>query len=143
MGGLLSLEENYRSRYPVDTIFNDMNKIWSEKYNTPLKYFGGYIEWTLPLTIYGDTHPNIMLDTHGYKSPWVDEEDMKKSGCMVIDRTPYELVRDTYSLPKSMLEGYKFEPLEYRFYVKNAFNKKREYAIYYVIIPPAKENNYE
>jgi hypothetical protein len=49
---LLGIEKNYRSRYPVNHIYNDLLKAWESKYNTPLKYIGGYIEWTLPLTIY-------------------------------------------------------------------------------------------
>ena len=135
LGGLLGIEKNYRSRYPVDTLYNDFTSIWAKKYSTPLKYFGGYIEWTLPLAIYTKNHPEIMLDTFGYKSPWINYDDLKKSGIFVLDRKYHEVVSDVKKYAPH-LEN--VEPVEYSFYVKNALGQKREYKIYYFMIPPEK-----
>jgi hypothetical protein len=136
LGTLLAVEKNYRSRYPVSTIYNDMVKIWQTEYNTPLKYFGGYIEWTLPLTIYGKEHQHIILDTHGYPSPWLDENDIKKSGIIVIDRKEDELYRDVLQACPYLGSDYVIDKRVYKFELTNAFNMPREYQIFYTIIPP-------
>ena len=136
MTTLLGVEKNYRSRYPVAHIHNDLIKIWEAKYNTPLKYIGGYIEWTLPLTIYSKTHPDCILDTNGYPNPWVPEEELKKSGFIIIDRTIEELETHFRKECTYLDKSYKIKPTKYRFKVKNALNMEREYQIYYLIIPP-------
>lgn len=75
---LFAVEKNYRSRYPVAHVWNDMKTFWADKVDSPLIYVGGDSEWTFPLSIYGDTHPINVMDTFGYKNPWVDEENLKK-----------------------------------------------------------------
>ena len=138
LGTLLTVEKNYRSRYPVATIYNDMNKFWNEKYNTPMKYIGGYIEWTLPLTIYAESHPKCILDTFGYKDPWIDEDDKIKSGVMIIDRHPWDVERQTRKACPYLPNDYVIEPIEYKFFVHNALGMPREYTIHYFIVPPQK-----
>jgi len=136
LGGLLSVEQNYRSRYPVAEVFGDLKSAWAQKYDTPIKYVGGYLEWTLPLTIYGDIHPKTILDTHGYKDPWLDAEDLKKSGAMIVDRTYDSTIGYTRLSCPYLSENFVIEPTEYKFSVKNAFGMPREYTIYYFIVPP-------
>ena len=136
LGGLLSIEKNYRSRYPVNQIYSDMNEIWSQEFKTPLKYFGGYIEWTLPLTIYGKDHQQIILDTNGYKDPWIDEQDLKKSGIMIIGRDEEHIYNDTRKSCPYLDENYEITPKPYSFKVKNAFGQERQYDIFYYIVPP-------
>ena len=94
-----------------------------ENNKTPLKYIGGYIEWTLPLTIYGDNHPFAILDNHGYPDPWLSEDDIKKSGVMIIDRTPDKVEFYTKLSCPYLPEDYKVEPVNYKFKVYNAFNQ--------------------
>ena len=136
MGTLFSVEKNYRSRYPVALIHDDILKVWNEKYNTPLKYIDGYIEWTLPLTIYGKTHPICILDTFGYKNIWIDNDDLKKSGFMIIDRDIESVKGYFYKDCNYMDKNFNIEPIEYKFKLTNAFGGEREYTIYYLIIPP-------
>lgn len=138
LGTLLTVEKNYRSRYPIALVFNDIENIFTSETNKPLKYVGGYIEWTLPLTIYGKTHPDCILDTFGYKNPWVDEEDLKTSGTIILDRHLEEL---DYHLKMScpyLAKDYKYTPKQYSFILHNALGMPREYTIYYVIVPPMK-----
>ncbi|MBR1616821.1 hypothetical protein IJ670_01580, partial [bacterium] len=139
MGSLLSVEKNYRSRYPYEQLYTDFNNVWENKFHTSLKYLGGYIEWTLPLTIYGKTHPTCILDTNGYKNPWLDENELKKNGCMIINRTKDQVIGDIRKYCPYIDDNSKYEPIEYKFDVENAFGIKREYIIYYLIIPPIKE----
>ncbi|MBR1908188.1 glycosyltransferase family 39 protein [bacterium] len=136
LGGLLSVEQNYRSRYPVAKVFGDLNSVWTEKVGTPLNYVGGYIEWTLPLTIYGDTHPKTILDTHGYKDPWIDSNDLKKSGAMIVDRTYDSTIGYVRMSCPYLSEDFVIEPVEYKFEVRNFFGFPREYTIYYFVVPP-------
>lgn len=136
LGGLLSVEKNYRSRYPVSQIYSDMNNIWAQKYQTPLKYFGGYIEWTLPLSIYGKDHQQIILDTKGYKNPWIDEQDLKQSGIIIIGRNEEHIFDDTKKACPYLDETYEIIPIPYSFKVKNAFGQERQYDIFYHIVPP-------
>lgn len=138
LGSLLVVEKNYRSRYPVSTVWNDLNKAWEEKQSTPLEYIGGYIEWTLPLTIYVDSHPKCILDNHGYKDPWIDSEDVKKSGILIMGRKIKDVEDYTFLSCPYLPKDYKIEPIEYKFFVKNALNMPREYTIYYHIVPPMK-----
>ena len=136
LGGLLSVEKNYRSRYPVQKVYSDLNAIWSQEYKTPLKYFGGYIEWTLPLTIYGKEHQQIILDTFGYKNPWIDENDLKKSGILIIGRKKKDIYKDTRKSCPYLKDDYVITPHPYSFELTNAFGQKRQYDIYYHIVPP-------
>ena len=137
LGGLLSIEKNYRSRYPVATVFNDMKQIWETETNKPLKYLGGYIEFTLPLTIY-EKNPvtEIKLDTFGYPDPWLDEQAMKSYGVLIIDRNEEDVIKQTKKTCLYLPEEFKIEPKEYKFNVKNAFGLEREYTIHYFIVPP-------
>ena len=140
LGTLLTVEKNYRSRYPVAQVFGDIKTFWAEEVGTPLKYLGGYIEWTLPLSIYGDTHPECILDTFGYKNPWIDENELKNYGVFVIDRTSKGAINDAKKSCPYLPEDYNFNPQEYRFTLTNALNMPREYSVYYIIIPPINQN---
>ena len=136
LGTLLTVEKNYRSRYPVPAVLSDIQTIWEEQTGLPLKYFGGYIEWTLPLVIYNDEKPVCILDTFGYPSPWIDADDMKKSGAFFIDRTVGELkthLKKAYPDKKM-----KIKPQQYSFTLTNALNQPREYTVYYYIVMPEK-----
>lgn len=136
LGTLLVVEKNYRSRYPVSVVRNDMVKFWHEQYNTPLKYWGGYIEWTLPLVIYGEEKTDCILDTNGYKNPWIDENDLKKSGILVLDRTKDKVKNEVRKSCPYLDESYVITPIEYKFTLTNALNMPREYTVYYYIVPP-------
>ena len=103
-----------------------------------LKYLGGYIEWTLPITIYGENHPDTILDTFGYPNPWISEEARKEAGVLVIDRQPLLVDFQARRAAPYLAKDYEINPIEYKFNVKNAFGMKREYTIYYAIIPPQK-----
>ena len=136
LGTLLTVEKNYRSRYPITVVMQDLNTAFEAKTGMPLKYLGGYIEWTLPLTIYGNSHPKSILDTFGYPDPWISVEERQKSGVLVMDRHKEELIRDARKACPYLDDNYAIEPVEYSFKLTNAFGQERVYTIYYAIIPP-------
>lgn len=135
---LFIVEKNYRSRYPVNHVWNDMKTIWAKQVDAPLIYIGGDSEWTFPLSIYGDTHPINVMDTFGYKNPWVNEDNLKKHGLMLIDRRGGPLLKDVITTCQYLPENYKLKFYEYKFFVRNALNQSKEYTIFYTIIPPMK-----
>jgi len=134
----LGVEKNYRSRYPVAHVFGDLTTAWQKKCDTPLKYIGGYIEWTLPITIYDKTHPDCIQDNHGYPDPWIKQEDLQKNGVLFMDRHIPELIGHIKQACLYLPDDYKIEPVEYKFFVHNALKMPREYTIYYFIVPPVK-----
>ena len=135
LGTLLSVEKNYRSRYPVATVFNDLRSIWNSQFNTEWKYVGGYLEWSLPITIYGETHPMTLLDNHGYPDPWISQNLLRASGAIIIDRTPEGATYYT-ELSCPYYPEDEIKPVEYKLTVHNALGMPREYTVYYVIVPP-------
>ena len=136
LGTLLSVEKNYRSRYPVAKVLGDIQTIWQNQTNAPLKYVGGYIEWTLPLVIYNNEKLDCLLDTFGYPSPWINAEDFKNSGAFFIDRKPEELEAHVRKAYPDMPADFVINPTEYKFTLTNAFNQSREYTVVYYIVPP-------
>ena len=137
-GTLLTVEMNYRSRYPVDHVFNDFKTIWLQKFDTPLKYVGGDSEWRFPLSIYAKDHPINIMDTFGYKNPWIDEDDLKRHGAIIIDRNPGCALKWAKQAAPYLDKNYEFEVNDYKFKVKNALKMEREYTIKYIIIEPIK-----
>ncbi len=137
-GTMLTVEKNYRSRYPVANVFGDLKeKIWKHECGTaPLKYIGGFTEWAYPITIYAQTHPNYIMDTFGYKSPWLNEEDLKASGALILSRHEDEVLEFAKQSCPYVPADYQFSAKPYSFILHNALGMPREYTIYYVIIPP-------
>ena len=136
LGTLLAVEKNYRSRYNVPQVYGDMKQAWKNQIGTDLKYFGGYIEWTLPLTIYGKDHEQIILDTNGYRNIWINEDDLRKSGILILDRTPEKVEIQLRKSCPYLDENYQVNPVEYKFTIWNALGQPREYTIYYHIVKP-------
>ncbi len=134
---LFCVEKNFRSRYPSEEIASDLEEIWNKKTHAPLKYIGGYIEFALPITIYDETPPEIVLDTYGHKNPWITPEEIKKSGVMIIGRNYGAAKAYTKALVPFLPKNYVARPSEYQFTVLNKLNQEREYHIFYVIIPPS------
>lgn len=135
-GTMLTVEKNYRSRYPVNDVFQDFKNIWTDEFGVPLKYVGGFHEFTFPLSIYGDTHPINIMDTFGYKNIWIDEQDLENHGALIISRRPYKLDNYVRKSCPYFTEDNAVIPKEYKFIVRNALNMPREYTIYYFIVPP-------
>jgi len=137
-GTLLTVEKTYRSRMFADVIWSDLNKIWSKQFDTPLKYVGGDSEWSFPMSIYGNTHPINVMDTFGYKNPWIDEEDLKKHGVIILHKNRGKMGYESHLACHYLSEDYPIDIKEYKFVLYNALGQPRDYKMYYVIIPPMK-----
>lgn len=134
---LFSIEKNYRSRYPYKIISNDMKTIFKANTGKELNYVGGYIEFALPLSVYSDFQPKMILDTYGEPNPWVSQNNIKKCGAIIMVRSLELLPEQIKKLvPYSNLKI--SEPKEYLFKIYNKFGRERDYIIHYVIVYPKK-----
>ena len=130
---LFSVEKNFRSSYPYETISKDFEQIYKYETGKELKFVTGYIEFALPIVIYGDSHPQIIFDTYGHKNIWIDENKVKKDGVLIVSRKKnmtYEELVPYESSDKN--KDYSI----YRFTIQNKLKMKREYNLYYKIINP-------
>ena len=137
-GTMLTLEKSYRSRYPAQAVLDDFEKMWFQQYKTPLKYVGGLIDFSYPLTIYGKSHPINLMDTYDSGNIWLDHEDLKKSGALILDKHDDEVERFVRSACPYIGEETEIIPQEYKFQLTNALGKSREYHMYYYFVPPQK-----
>ena len=132
---LFSVEKNFRSSYPYEKISKDFERIYKEETGKELNFITGYIEFALPLTIYGNTHPQIIFNTYGHKNIWIDENKVKKDGVLIVsveDDMHYEQLIPYESTDKQ--KEYKI----YKFTIQNKLKMKREYNLFYKIINPDK-----
>lgn len=130
---IFTVEKNIRSLYPYEKITKDFEKIYKEETGKELKFITGCIEVALPVTIYGDTHPQMIFYTYKHKNIWIDEDKVKKDGVLILSRKE-EMTYDSlipYDSPDKHNE-YKI----YKFTIQNKLKMKREYELFYKIINP-------
>ena len=71
--------------YPKIKIMSDFDNIWAkETNNAELKYVGGNLDDTFQFRLYNSQHPTVILETFGYKNPWINHEDVLKSGAIIM-----------------------------------------------------------
>lgn len=133
---LFSVEKNFRSRYPYQKVSQDMKKIFYQETGKNLKYVGGYIEYALPISIYDETHPQMILDTYGHENPWVSEDEIKENGAIIMTRHKGNLDETAKKLVPYLDKIKKIEPIDYNFKIYNKFGQERNYTMYYMIISP-------
>ena len=132
---LFSVEKNFRSTYPYETISKNLKVIYKNETGKDLKYVTGYIEFALPLTIYGKMNPQIIFTTYGHKNPWIDDEDVKRNGFMIIARGDDAV----YEYTVANAQDYVDKPYSvYYFKIKNKLNQEKEYPLFYKIVMPQK-----
>ena len=136
---VFATEKNFANRFPVKQVTDKLSSIYKSSTNREMKYIGGFIELTIPLHLYNDKYI-VVLDTYKHKNIWISEEDLRKNGAMVLGRNKY--LMDYYI--QSTAPNLKYRPKidSFMFTVKNAFGQKRDYEMYYSIIPANAEYNY-
>ena len=141
MGIFAAVQTQSTIGYPKNKIMSDFNKIWAEATNNAeLKYVGGNLDNAFQFRLYNPKRPIIILETFGYKNPWIDHEDVIKSGAIILHNRKqtdkYEdFVRENILL---LPKNYKIQLNEYNYEVCNVFGNCSENTIYYTIIPPLK-----
>lgn len=125
-------EKNFANRFPVAQVTKTLTNLYESETGQDLKYLGGFIELTIPLHLYNNKY-NVIIDTYGSKSPWLDNQDLRNSGVLVIGRNPAYM--EGYIEASAPGLAQKPEVKEFYFTVKSAVGKEREYKMYYAIVP--------
>ena len=133
------LQTKFYIAYPVNKIIPDLNKKWDEQtQNSELRYISGHMEYIFPLRYYNPRHPQVVLETFGHKNPWINLQDVVKSGLLVIGSSLEDLeerINDfSYIFPSNIQP----KPELYEFEVCNKLNRCKTKDMYYSIILPAK-----
>lgn len=125
-------EKNFANRFPIKQITDKLNSIYNLETGQEIKYLGGFIELTIPLHIYNNKY-TVILNTYKHPNIWINEEDLRKNGAMIIGRN--EKLMDYYI--ESSVPNLKTKPAvkPFSFTVKNALGSKRVYSMFYSIIP--------
>ena len=130
--------------YPKEIIMEDFDNIWAkETNNSRLKYVGGNLDNTFQFRLYNKQHPTVILETFGYKNPWINHEDVLKSGAIImINKKQIKVVSDIRDIVKSYVillpEEYNVRLKKYTYNVCNKFGKCKEKTLYYSIVKPVK-----
>ncbi len=135
------LQTNNIMFMPIQKIEQDINRVWKEKTNNaPLKYVGGDGMTAFPFKHFNVQKPKMILDTFGYKNPWINHQDVIKSGAIIIiSDGQYDdgenIVREYLPL---LPDEQNIELIKYDFDICNILGQCSERTIYYSIIPPMK-----
>ena len=124
--------------YPYQTIMKDFDSMWNSRTNNaPLKYVGGYLSYVFQFNVYNKNHPTVILETFNHENPWIDPEDVIKSGAIILVKKPEQLEQKSRELITMLPENYRIIPEKYEFTITNKWKtKSKNYVFYYVIIPP-------
>lgn len=135
------LQTNNIMFMPIYKIEQDMTTAWNEKTdNAPLKYVGGDDMSTFPIKHFNNQKPTIILNTYGYKNPWINHDDVIKNGALII--VSKRLIEDGENVVRSYVtllpKDYNVEFIEYKYNVCNIIGRCDEKIFYYSIVPPKK-----
>ena len=133
-GTMLVVEKSYRSRYPVSHVYGDLSKMWEQKYHSPLKYIGGLIDFTYPITIYAPSHPINIMDTYNADNIWIDKQDLKKHGALIIVKHKGEIEEAVRLSCPYLDKNIKIKASLYRPDLVNALGLSRKYKMYYYMV---------
>ena len=134
---VFTTERNFANRFPVEQVTSTLSHIYEAETGQQIKYIGGFIELSIPLSLYNQSKYIVVLNTYKYPNIWINNRDLKKSGALIIgrnhtfmDRYIEETVPNLAKKPVIKL---------FRFTVKSVVGKEREYKMFYAIIPPNAE----
>lgn len=127
--------------YPHEQIMKDINAVWAkETNNADFKYVGGHIDYVFQFRLYNPRHPHVILETFGAKNPWENQEDIIKSGVLIVGKSKKNTIRLAKEMITLLPENYKFNVHRYNFEITNIVGKSKKYKFYYTIIPPKQKN---
>lgn len=139
---IASLQTNSIMFMPIQKIEHDINSIWNNQTNNaPLKYVGGGGMIAFPFKHFNYQKPSIILDTFGYENPWVDYDDIKKSGAIILGDYEEDTIRKTKEILMQLRNDNIIKTQKkYTIDVCNKLNKCEEKDLYYMILPPEEKN---
>ena len=134
---IFATEKNFANRFPVSQVTASLNEIYESETKQKMKYIGGFIELSIPISLYN--HGKYIAVLNSYKTPniWIDDEDMRKSGVIVLGRNPYYMKDYIETTAPMLLNMPKIKTFD--FTVKSFCGNERNYTMFYAIIPPNAE----
>lgn len=130
------VEKNFHSRLEYAVISKDLKSIYYQKTKRPLEYLCGYIEYTLPVSIYDKTHPKTILNTYGKENPWINIRDVKKNGIMILSKDEESINEYKKNILYFLPKDYKSEIYSHEIIIHNWLKQTRKRFLYYSIIYP-------
>jgi 4-amino-4-deoxy-L-arabinose transferase-like glycosyltransferase len=125
--------------YPYRTIMPEMNRIWdSQTNNAEFKYVYGHIDYVFQFHVYNERRPVAILETFGHKSPWLDYDDVKKSGVLIVGKNKKNLIHYADEMKSELSDNSPTKPEKYKFSVTNKLGSTKDYGFYYTIVPGKK-----
>lgn len=70
--------------YPGKELSAVLTKIWHDRYHSPLPYVIGDRESTCNLAVYSSDRPEAYFSANPKFSQWIDEEDIRKRGAILL-----------------------------------------------------------
>ena len=121
--------------YPYQKIMPEINKVWDAQTNkAELKYVYGHIDYVFQFHTYNERRPKVILETFGHKNPWIDFEDVSKSGVLVVGKNKKNLDFYVKEITKSLSGNYRVSPVKHEFKVVNKLGRIKKYSFCYTII---------
>lgn len=129
---VFTTERNFANRFCVREVTKTLEEIYNKETGKQMKYIGGFIELTIPLSHYNNGKYIAVLDTYKHPNIWIDNDDLKKSGVIIIGRD--HMLMDKYILATVPNIADKPKIKIFKFVIKNVFGIEREYTMYYAIV---------
>lgn len=131
------LQTKLHMSFPYQEIVPNLNKVWDNTTNnSELKYICGTGDYVYKIKEYNTRRPKVIIETFGYKNPWIDHEDVIKSGVLVVGKSKENLIHYVKEMIILLPDDYQINPIRYDFVIKNKLGKTKKYNFYYTIIPP-------
>jgi 4-amino-4-deoxy-L-arabinose transferase-like glycosyltransferase len=72
------------TQFPGEALAAQMTEMWRQKTGTPLRYVAGTEFVVNNVAVYSPDRPHVIVHGRPAISPWIDMDDVKKRGVMVI-----------------------------------------------------------
>lgn len=130
---IIFCDKSEKINFPNQQFANDMSQTWAKHNKSEFKYVWGEIWYIANVSLYAKENPKPVAGIELEHSPWLDADDVVKSGALVIylELEKFERLRLIYK----NLQG----PYEYKLEIKNRIGKVKNKTIYYGFISPATE----
>lgn len=81
---LIRAPEPSSANFPGEFIATELTQTWQSKYHTPLQFVAG-TRWVAGnIAFYSADKPSVFIDWNKQFSPWIDENQLKKTGAIFV-----------------------------------------------------------
>lgn len=136
---IFSTEKNFANRFCVKQVTDNLEQIYKKETGSQIKYIGGFIELSIPISHYNSGKYTVVLNTYQHPNIWVENEDLRKSGVIILGRDFMLMNKYIKETVPNIAEKPKIKT--FNFVIKNVIGKEREYKMYYAIVAPNAKYN--